>query len=258
MVIGKGMLDGFDTCGTQAVEEAPRIADGRHRMNALTAEAGQQLSSPVVQRNDIAAAKLHRVFAVFGDAAIADAQIHPLQPTQRFAQRAGRHQPPIAEAAYAVDHADLHVARQPVMLQSVVGDQHIAAGVKQQSSRRRAIASHRHRHAAGMDQAGLVADLRRIRRISEQQRFALIAAIAATDHTGPIAACTQGGNHRNRQRRLAGAAHAEIADHDDRYRQAHATQPTEKIKTAAQADHGAVQRCQRPCPPRCAAIAVPG
>ena len=96
-----------------------------------------------------------------------------LQPAQRFAQWPGRQQPAVAEAAGAVDHDDFHVACQAIVLQAVVGDQHVATSVQQQLRRRRTIAPHRHRHAAGADQAGFVADLRRVRRFAEPQRFTI-------------------------------------------------------------------------------------
>jgi len=258
VMVRKRVLDRRDAGRAQTVEESLRVADRSYRVHTLTTEAGQRLGSPVIQRDDIAAAQLHQVLAVFGDAAVADAQIHLLQPARRLAQRACRQQPAIAEAARAVDHADFHVARQPVMLQSVVGDQHIATGVEQQSRRGGAIAPHHHRHTAGVDQTGLVANLRRVRRIAEQQRLALTAAVAATDHAGPIAARAQGSGHGYRQRRLAGTAYAEVADHDDRRRQAHTAQDTHPIKLAAQTDRGAVQHRQRPRPPWRAAIGVPG
>ena len=91
------------------------------------------------------------------------------QARQRLAQGPGRKQATVAEAAHAIDHADLHVARQRVVLQAVIGDHHIAAGVEQQPRGSGPIAADRHRHAGGADQAGFVADLGRIGRVAEQQ-----------------------------------------------------------------------------------------
>ena len=55
-----------------------------------------------------------------------DDRIDGLEPRGGLAQRARGQQPAIAEAARAVDDGDLDAARQSVMLQSVVGEDHVA------------------------------------------------------------------------------------------------------------------------------------
>jgi hypothetical protein len=52
-------------------------------------------------------------------------RIDARQARDRFTQRTGRQQPAVAEAA-RVDHRDLEVAPQRVMLQAVVEHQHVA------------------------------------------------------------------------------------------------------------------------------------
>ena len=82
----------------------------------------------------------HRPFAEAGAGAAIAVATPPTLTTRksqrgaafrRFAQRAGRQQPAVAVAAAAVDHLDLDVARQAVMLQAVVADHDVAAGLGQ-------------------------------------------------------------------------------------------------------------------------------
>ena len=49
-----------------------------------------------------------------------------VEPRRGLAQRPRRQQPAVAEAARGIDHGDLDVARQRVVLQAVVGDDHVA------------------------------------------------------------------------------------------------------------------------------------
>ena len=60
----------------------------------------------------------------------------------RLAQRTRRQQQPVAEAARRVDHDDLDVARECVVLQAIVGDDHIDVRmrVEQPARRLRALA----------------------------------------------------------------------------------------------------------------------
>ena len=78
---------------------------------------------------------------------------------QRLAQRAGRQQQPVADAALVEDD-DLQVARQAVVLQAVVGDQDVDLGVRRAQGARsgHAVAADHHRCArAAADQQRLVA-----------------------------------------------------------------------------------------------------
>ena len=73
-------------------------------------------------KHDFVAREAHRHFDRPCFAAIAHTQCDAVEPCHRLAQRTGRQQTSIAEAAFAVDHADFHIALQPVVLQAVVGD----------------------------------------------------------------------------------------------------------------------------------------
>ena len=92
---------------------------------------------------------------------------HPLvglqTQRQRLAQRPRRQQPAVADAA-VVEDQQLGAAGQAVVLQAVVGHQHIDLGMcrAQRQRRRAAIAAHPHRHgAATVQQQRFVADLLR-------------------------------------------------------------------------------------------------
>ena len=78
----------------------------------------------------------------------------------RLAQRAGGQHPAVADAAGLVDHRDLEVSLQRVMLQSVVGDDHVAIRMRREQCPRRgdAVAADPDRHRVGGDEQGLVAD----------------------------------------------------------------------------------------------------
>ena len=60
-------------------------------------------------------------------AAVVDHQVDRGEPAGRLAQRSGRQAAAIAQAALAVDHGDLQVARQSIVLESVVAQQQVAA-----------------------------------------------------------------------------------------------------------------------------------
>jgi len=158
VVIGKRMLDQLDTRHTQAFEKPLRVADRRHRVYLLTLETDQRLSLPVAKGYNIAATQLHRVLAISGEATIADSKVDALQSAQRFAQWSCWQQPSIAKTAHTIDDADFHIACQRVVLQTVIGDQYIAAGIEQQSRCGGTDSTHRYRYAGAADQTRFVAN----------------------------------------------------------------------------------------------------
>ena len=88
-------------------------------LKALTRELGEELGSAHARQLAIAMDK-HRV-----DRA---------QAADRLAQWPGGKQPAVAETALAIDHCNLDVARQTIVLQPVVTDQHVAAGMGRESA----------------------------------------------------------------------------------------------------------------------------
>jgi hypothetical protein len=67
-------------------------------------------------------------------AAVHHHRIHLGKPGKRFPQGPGRQQAAVAEAALAIHHHDFHVPRQGVMLQPVVGQDHIDFGMESQQA----------------------------------------------------------------------------------------------------------------------------
>ncbi len=138
-------------------EEALRIADAGDGMHALAREIAQRAPPRRIRQcHRRVATQAHGNFAGLGRAAVADTKIHAGEPRHRFAQRSGRQQAAIAEAAFAVDHADFHIAVQPVMLQTVIGNDHIDIDLSQQylTNGGGAIPADRDRRAAWRDGSG--------------------------------------------------------------------------------------------------------
>ena len=102
-----------------------------------------------------------------------DDRVDFVEARSGLAQRARRQPPAVAEAARGVDDDDLEIAREPVVLQSVVGDDHVAL----RDARRAARAPRRPDrrptttgNAGAREQHRLVADLARIRIGSDDDR----------------------------------------------------------------------------------------
>ena len=91
-------------------------------------------------------------------------RVHRAQPRGRLAQRAGRQQEAVAEAT-CIDHGDLDVAREAIVLQAVIEDDDVDLRVR--SAQRRdhcdAVGAHPHRAAAAAGEHDrLVANLARL------------------------------------------------------------------------------------------------
>ena len=110
------------------------------------------------------------------------------------------------------------------MLQAVVADYHVAVGMRCQQRTRGGDAlladPHRTRGMA-CQQHRFIAALCRVVRTVHRARLSRAAAIAAADNAGLHSRFAQTCRQPQHQRRLAGAADADIADDDDGYRQAH-------------------------------------
>ena len=125
----------------------------------------------------------------------------------QFAQRAGRQQLAIAVAAAAVDHLDLDIARQAVVLQAVVADHQVATGLRPAPARRRRGRGRRaraRRCAARSAPARRRLARRRCRRSTHSAGAGVVAAVAAAGDAGRPAFGAQAFDQRDGQRRLAG------------------------------------------------------
>src|SRR5690606_4714977 len=143
----------------------------------------------------------------------AAAAIRPL------AQRPGGNQPAVAVAAAAVDDFDLDVAAQGVMLQAVVADDDVAAGIRERPGSGSAVAVNPHRGpGAGGDEDGFVTALARIGiRLHPAREPVVLAPIAAAGHAGGPALGAQALDQGDGKGGLAAAAGNEVADDDHRH-----------------------------------------
>ncbi len=133
-------------------EEALRVADPGHGVHALPGERRQRLGTPAMQGLGGADLQAHRplaerfmaaegrqtglvlCLALAGDTEVDDPEIAIGRAFQRLAQRTGRQHEPVAERGL-VDDRDLEVAAQAVVLQAVVADHDVAAGLGQRLRR---------------------------------------------------------------------------------------------------------------------------
>ena len=168
---------------------------------------------------------------------------------QRLAQRPGRQQQAVADAAL-VEHDHLHVARQ------CAG----AAGRRRRPGRPPRDGRRSKARAASMRRVATQTGARVRRRISSGSsptvggqavvehlaRRGAVAAVAARDHARRAAGAAQRLDQRDHGRRLAGAAGDQVADHDHRHRRPLGSTPADGIGCAARAGYRGVTPRQRP------------
>ena len=160
-------------------------------------------------------------------------RVHLVEPRGRLAQRAGRQAPAVAEAAHAVYHDDLNVARERIVLQSVVADDHLAVRFQQSDGVGPCSPDcDGYRHAPA-DHDSLVAHLLRTVNGLDSARRPARASIAAQRDADPKPAAFQLAGQPHDERRLAGAADGEVADHDDQPPRAEHWQDPGAIEGAA-------------------------
>ncbi|TLD44951.1 MAG: hypothetical protein FAZ92_02784 [Accumulibacter sp.] len=184
-------------------------------------------------------------------AAIPDDCVRFAQALHRLAQGTRRQQPAVARAAPIEDH---HFQRslQAIVLQTIVGDDHIAVRMrcKQGMPGGNPIGADEHWHAAApRQQKRLIADYCRLRiggnRVYRPRR----TAMSATDDPRPPAGLAQVANDPEDQRGLAAATDGQVADDHHRHRQAGGCQQAGAVEPPPQPDQRAEQpgkRQQRP------------
>ncbi|KAG1199823.1 hypothetical protein G6F35_012471 [Rhizopus arrhizus] len=268
LMVGKGMRHHADATRPQHVEEALRMGDAGHRVHTLALEIRQRARTATGQRLRTVDVQGHRPLAestglgcgiLIGLAEVDHPEVALGSAADRLTQRSGRNHPAIAVAALGIDHFNFDVACQPVVLQAIVADDHIAAGLDQRLASGNAVTIHAHRHAGlPRDQHRLVAALGgRCVGLYPQRLVRILAAIATTGHTRLPAGGTQALDQGDGQRRLAGAACGDVADHDDRHRQRVVLAPAAPIGTPAQRGDTGVQRRQQAHRPGNRAAVIP-
>jgi hypothetical protein len=142
--------------------------------------------------------------------------VAPLQGCARFTQWPGRQTGAVAVAPLAIDHHDLHIPLQCVVLQAVVTQQHIARGRVQQRltgldpvrpghHRQTGFLCQQHRLVAGFDRIAVG--------LHREWPVPGTPAVTAAKNTDPQTRALQGGGERDHQRRLAAAAGDQATDH---------------------------------------------
>src|SRR5262245_59543724 len=111
-------------------------------------------------------------------------RVHFTQAGRRLAQRSGWQQPAIAESPGRINHADLDVAAEAIVLEAVIADQHVAGGMlcEKRAPGGRPIGADPHlAAAAAREQDRLITVRERIGSRRYSMRRYMHAAIAATD-----------------------------------------------------------------------------
>jgi hypothetical protein len=154
----------------------------------------------------------------------------------RFAQRSRRQAPAVPQPA-RIEHHEFDIARQPVMLQAVVGKDHVAVrmGGEQGAAGGRAIPTDKHRTlaVARQQQCLVTKDFRRSRHW-HLLRMRCAAPVAAGDHAGAATLFPQSTCQVDDQWSLAATAHRNIADHHNRYRQSGGGQQSVTVRRTTQ------------------------
>ena len=120
-------------------------------------------------------------------ARVDDDRMHRSSSRARFAQRARRQQPAVAEAARGVDHRDFVVARQSRVLEPVVADDDVRALLGRETRRGHPVRADRPpcaRHAARCTSASSPVT-RGSSAASRPGRTAMRSAVAPQDHADP-------------------------------------------------------------------------
>src|SRR5581483_922795 len=186
-------------------------------------------------------------------------EIDFVHPPGWLAQRSRRQRRAIAETTLTVDDADLHVARELVMLQPIVGDDDVALlEIDQEFQGLHAIRSDDDRTAESPEQHGwLIAAFARVGFLGDAQRITLrVSVIAARDHARAITPLAQMLDQPDHERRLAGAADADVADDDHRDRRLVFLRPP-SLPHASRRCELAEQCGERPQPPGRRLLRIP-
>jgi hypothetical protein len=260
-VVVEGMRDDLEAVALEKAEEALGMPDAGHGMHGSVAERLQRAPLGAVEAHRLRARQRHPQ-APGGAAAaraVADHEVDLVEACGRLAQRAGGQAAAVADAALRVDHRDLEVPLQAVMLQPVVRHDDVCAGGHGGAGRREPVPADPHRHAGdARQQQGLIAaEIRRVPGRHAVRLARLGPAIAAADDRGAQAAPRQRAHQPGHQRRLAGAAHGHVADHHHRAARMGRCAPAARVGEPSQANHCPVGGLDEPRPQRRRHAVVP-
>ena len=123
MVRQRHGFDRLDAAAFEGGEEARRMADAGHRH--YVREGGDIATFAGKQVNRHPWAQPHRDLTRTRHAAVNDNRINALQARRPLAHRPGRQPPAVAKAAHAVNNDNFSVPRELIVLQPVVGHNHL-------------------------------------------------------------------------------------------------------------------------------------
>src|SRR5262245_5334137 len=228
------MSDEIQAKRLKAAEETRRVPDAGYRMQAAAAEKRgtdamflvQQILKLVSLQDHPELPAIRKRRQILGNprriASIYQDGVHAKEARRWFAQRASREEPSVAESARCVDHADLDVTVEAIMLQTVVADEDVAVGTRGEERAARCGPVRAYPHlaaAAAREQYRFVAAVERIGIVRDAVWRHMSAAVAAAEDTGRAAVPAQVIGNPQHRRRFAGAACSEVADDDYRYRE---------------------------------------
>ena len=160
MMIGEGVPREAQSHLVEPTEKPLRCADACHGMQLLACKIGSAASSSrIVEAMKTPVQQAHRKNGTtksrrrrHGDS-VENHSIHLRQARYRFAQ-GPRGQRPAVHHSALIEHGDLDVADQAIVLQTIVGKDHIAFGMrgKQGAGRRHPVAADEHRATAAASQ----------------------------------------------------------------------------------------------------------
>ena len=225
MVVRKRMTYRIDAHSLELREKSPRIAYSGDSVHALPRKVRcMRRVERIADADESFADESHRVGArtprrpADGGCRQRHNGIDAVQPGYRLAQGAGGQLPSVTERALGIHHDNFDAARQAIVLQPVVGKDHVAIRMQgqQRVARCHSVARNCDCKSGARQQQGLIADAMRIVVGRDQQRHAVIrvAAITATHNPRVMAAKRKGRSKRCDQRRLPAPAHGDITDHD--------------------------------------------
>ena len=144
-------------------------------------------------------------------------QVRARQARGRLAQAAQRKDLAAAKRVQGVDQHHVHVARQPLVLEPVVQQQHVRAEIAhQQRAGLETVRSNAHRRQARADEylrlvAGMLGAHNRAGR-ERQVLLGRVAAVAARQDSRPAPPLLEDLGQQQHAGRFAGAAHGDVAD----------------------------------------------
>jgi len=237
VMVGKRMRGETQSQAREFREEPLGIAYPGYRVQLSSRQIGGRhghcvLANPVKARRREPHSK--RTGSRF--TAVDHCRVHPA--TRRLAQRSRRKHQSVTETALILD-CNLEIAMQPIVLQSVVADNHIALAIgrEQGASGRSAIGTYPHRATRTLGkQQRLIADPRGVVSHAHPTRPDMSSPISPAENAGTSSFAAQNLDQCEDEGRLPRAAHGEIPDDDHRDMKAHGTQHAEAVKQPPKSD----------------------